>query len=332
MMYYSNNRLCGIMCIHVDDFIVGGDIQFEREIVSALMKEFKIGSFLQCPFKFLGLNVDQTNKKLIIDQTDYISKIETIKLSSVQKSNENNELTESELFEFRALIGQLSWIAGQTRPDIAFDVCMLSTHVKKATIKDIIKLNKIVRKAKIESVNISFGVGNDISLCEIKAFADASFGIHENGGSHGGVIIFLCNKNGQCSPIMWQSRQIKRVVKSTMSAETLIQVECAEAAFWIKSLLEEILNPPNKEPKICIGIECITDNHQLYDGVLSIKPVTDKRLRIDLALIKEMINKKEISKLNWVRGSHQLANCLTKAGAFSKSLLEVFQSGYFVTK
>ena len=56
----------------------------------------------------------------------------------------SSELSDSERKEFRSLIGQSSWIATQTRPDIAFDVCELSGHCRNATVADAVRLNKII--------------------------------------------------------------------------------------------------------------------------------------------------------------------------------------------
>ena len=38
---------------------------------------------------------------------------------------------------------------------------------------------------------------------------------------------YLCNKDGKTAPIQWQSRKIRHVVKSTLAAECLAQVEAA---------------------------------------------------------------------------------------------------------
>ena len=49
------------------------------------------------------------------------------------------------------------------------------------------------------------------------------------------------------------------------------------------------------------SIECRTDSsHQLYDAVYSIRPVLDKRLRIDIAVLKEMIERKEVTQIKWI--------------------------------
>ena len=50
--------------------------------------------------------------------------------------------------EYRQLIGKLNWIANQSRPDIYFNVCHLSSKMKSRTIGDLINVNKVLRKIK----------------------------------------------------------------------------------------------------------------------------------------------------------------------------------------
>ena len=59
----------------------------------------------------------------------------------------------------------------------------------------------------------------------------------------------------------------------------------------------------------------------------STKCVEDRRLRPDIALLREKLAKGEIKDIKWVESSLQLADCLTKAGASSRPLLEVLSSG-----
>ena len=124
---------------------------------------------------------------------------------------------------------------------------------------------------------------------------------------------------------MWKSRELRRVVKSAMAAETLIQVEAAEACFWLANLLSEMLYcKPNDDKNI--KIECYTDNHQLYDSVYSIRPIQDKFLWTKIALLSEMINKNKITKINWIENKYQIADCLTKYGASSEKLLNTLKT------
>ena len=75
-----------------------------------------------------------------------------------------------------------------------------------------------------------------------------------------------------------------------------------------------------------IKIECYTDNHQLYDSVYSIRPIQDKFLWTKIALLSEMINKNEITKINWIENKYQIADCLTKYGVSSEKLLNTLKT------
>ena len=75
-----------------------------------------------------------------------------------------------------------------------------------------------------------------------------------------------------------------------------------------------------------IKIKCYTDNHQLYDSAYSIRLIQDKHLWTEIALLREMIHKKEITKVNWTENKYQIADCLAKYGAYSEKLLNTFKT------
>ena len=54
--------------------------------------------------------------------------------------------------------------------------------------------------------------------------------------------------------------------------------------------------------------------------------VEDKRLRIDVAYIKDCMTQNEINVF-WCRGKTMLADCLTKTGCASDNLLQVVTTG-----
>ena len=119
---------------------------------------------------------------------------------------------------------------------------------------------------------------------------------------------------------------IRRMVKSTMAAETLVLVDAAEASCWLSNLISELLSH-NEDVKIQLPIACFTDSWQLYDGLRAISPVLDERLWVEIGILQEMIEKKEIVSINWITSDKQIANCLTKRGASPDLLLKVLSCG-----
>ena len=71
-------------------------------------------------------------------------------------------------------------------------------------------------------------------------------------------------------------------------------------------------------------VTCYCDNKSLINNLSSSKIVSDRRLRIDIARIKEMIEKKEINVV-WIDGKNQIADALTKRGASTQLLLDVLK-------
>lgn len=59
-----------------------------------------------------------------------------------------------------------------------------------------------------------------------------------------------------------------------------------------------------------VPIIAFVDNTSVVEALKSTKMVDDKRLRIDIAAIKEIKNNNVLVK--WIPGKVQLANCLTK--------------------
>ena len=71
-------------------------------------------------------------------------------------------------------------------------------------------------------------------------------------------------------------------------------------------------------------ISTFTDNKSLFDSCNTTTQVSDRRLRVKLAAIKEMKERGEIT-IHWIPKEQQLADCLMKRDASNKKLLEVLQ-------
>ena len=313
-MWYRDGHLEGIVSIYVDDFLYAGSTEFNKSVIEKLKSKFLIGSSASQSFKYVGLNIESTSEGILVDQLQYAKGLQPICVSRVRAMNKGSELSEEEKAEYRAILGQLNWIATNTRPDIAFDVCELSVSLKEATMTDLLRLNKVVERVTKDSVKVSFPKIQSLESCQLECYTDAAFGNLPNSGSQGGIIIFLKDELGQKCPIFWQSRKLKRVIQSTLAAETLALVEGAETSFYIASILKEVTKI--KEMKI----HCYVDSKSLVDALSSSKQVDNRRLRIDIAVLDDMLEKKELSTVSWIDTKNQLADCLTKRGASTEKL------------
>lgn len=318
--------LSGLLLMHVDDFIWAGTEEF-RDMMRKLHSVFKVGKQGQHAFEYIGLSVGHFEGEIVINQQSYVENVLPATIRAARAAQKQEPLTKDETKQLRSLIGQISWVANQTRPDVAFEALELSVSIKDPKVDDLIRANKVIKYLKCEPCEVKFPqLGNTADL-KLGVFCDASYAnLHDGVSSAGGYIIFLMGKNDKCCPLAWKSNKIRRVVRSTLAAETLSLVESLDAAFYLGHLLSEILFNNQKQNKIPIVV--FIDNKSLYENIHSTKTVSEKRLRIDIAGIKEMVQKKEIDSVKWVDTTSQISDSLTKRGAACNKLLQVLQTGY----
>ena len=158
----------------------------------------------------------------------------------------------------------------------------------------------------------------DLNSTVIVIYSDASYGNLRDGGSQGGNIVFLADENGGCAPVSWTSKRLKRVTKSTLSAETLAAGDALDSARMVSGIFSELVVTDDKKVEIFL----YTDNKSLYDAVGTSNLVADKGLRIDVAALREASDNQEVC-FRWVESNKQLADALTKQGANRSKLLDV---------
>jgi len=179
----------GILGIHVDDGLCGGDSYFMHKI-QELEKKFPFGSKKSQNFVFTGIEMTQNNDHSItMSQEKYVTKINPIHIQPNRKSQLELPVTERERQDLRALIGSLQYASVNTRPDLSSRLSFLQSDINKATIETLIQGNKVLHEAKRHK-NTSIHI-QPIPLEKIRflAFSDASFASKKVPESHTGMMI-----------------------------------------------------------------------------------------------------------------------------------------------
>ena len=193
-----------------------------------------------------------------------------------------------------------------------------------ATVSHLVKANKILRNVKNSPNSIGFSKLFDLKNLKVVVYTDASFANLPNGGSQGGQIVFLVDKNNNSCPLAWKSNRIKRVVKSTLAAETLSFVEGCDMGIFMSKIVSEIITGANSSS---LPVTCMTDNKSLYDAAHTTRIISDTRLRVEMSIVREMIEKKEIT-LSWIKSTDQVADVLTKEGSSSSPILKILEDAH----
>ena len=131
----------------------------------------------------------------------------------------DDPLTEVEMKVYRKYVRKLSWLASNTRPDLAIHVLNSARKQKNAVLKDLRDINRIVEKIGEKESKVVFGkVARKQDMCVI-GISDASY--HQKNPTIAGAMIMIGNvKNKRTAPVYWKSRVVNRVCSLPKGSET----------------------------------------------------------------------------------------------------------------
>ncbi len=110
-------------------------------------------------------------------------------------------------------------------------------------------------------------------------FTDTSFTNNKDLSSQIGFIIMLADRNNQANVIHWSSIKCKRITRSVLAAELYAMVHSFNKGIVIKTTIKKILSRS-------IPLTVYTDLKSLYDCLVKLGTMNEKRLMIDLLYLR----------------------------------------------
>ena len=139
IQFGESGKLGGIVCLHVDDELGCGNKEFIEKVWNKLDERLCVGSTEKDNFRYIRLNIKQSDDGITIDQQHYIERLCVITEEELAESIDEVTVGDEAIVNdfgqsiFKAKVGALNWVASQTRPDIAYNVMEFSTCFRKAT-------------------------------------------------------------------------------------------------------------------------------------------------------------------------------------------------------
>ena len=315
----------GILGIHVDDGIGGGDTVFHAQL-KKLEAKYPFGSHRKRDMTFTGLHIRQeANHEIFVDQKEYIQDISSIQVARERRSDMKATVTPNELQALRGLIGGLQYAASNTRPDLSCKLSLLQARIPVATVQDLLTGNKLLHEAKrYADVFVRY---RPIPISQIRfvSFSDAAFASREKAHSQKGCLILTTNEQidqdiaAPTSPLAWYSKKIS-LVGSTLASETYALSGALDLLSWTRLHWAWMVSPTLKwqQPDQALATPtlpkayAIVDCKSLYDLLqkTSIPQCTEYRTMLEALIIKDRLTEGVIVK--WVHSAAQLADALTK--------------------
>ena len=127
------------------------------------------------------------------------------------------------------------------RPDLTFDIKVLTTKYGKALKHDLMQAIRLLKKTKRMTTQITIPNLGDVEDWILVAYSDAATKKIDHAFSVAGHVIFLVNRTtNHAVTLTWGSKKIERVVNSSLGAETIAVTKVIGILYFIKESLKQM--------------------------------------------------------------------------------------------
>ena len=296
--------------------------------MGAVKESFKFGLEETESFRYVGMNMTQTHRGILVDQDHYVKGLELPNMDIAKDLNVNDTLCAEGQTVFRGCVAKILHVGYQSRPDVCFSAKCLSSKYGKATKSDLKSAFKKMQKLQGEHTKMFFPRLGSLSTLTFVGYGDAGIkSLPDKLSSCGGQVMLLADTaNSLACVLNWRSKKLNRKVISSLAGEALAMVASIGEMVYNKAIFKQVYGD------VVDGMPVImfTDSRNLFEAVHSTALVEDAWLIPDIAVIKDALNNGTISCLRRVYSENMLANCLTKAGASAEELMKVLQTGQYI--
>ena len=287
-------KLTGLCATYVNDCLQAGTEEFSHQ-AKCVERKFKCRPRDYDKVQSAGIKIESTLNGFQVHQRHNISKIKKINRDASFK-------------DFRSLRAQLSW-ATQSRPDVTCAVAQAAQVTEDLFNLDPKKhckgLNPVVGHILTTTDQALKFPKLDHSRLRLQVYSDASYGNNLDGSSQLGYVIFLADDKDKSQPLFWSSHKSKRVSRSVFGSETMAFADAFDMAFAMK-------NDFCKMTSLDIPIVMLTDSLSLFDVITKAKITSERRLMIDVKVVKDAYQRYELGPIGFIRSEFNPADALTK--------------------
>ena len=237
--------------IYVDDLLITCKDEktlndFVKDLES-VFKEVKLSN--KDVLQYLGYEVKNNADKIEISMSKYLDDVITergttghsntpARLNLMDEDKNAELLGEKDRKKFHRNVAQLLYVAKRFRFDILLTISHLASKVQAPTEQDDKDLDRVYKYLnKTKDVKMVFNKGKAFSAF---GMIDAAYGVHTNGVSRTGIMIFLF---GVCVGA-WTAKQ-KIVTKSSTEAELVALTDGSGHVIWLRNWLIGQGYPPD---------------------------------------------------------------------------------------
>ena len=289
----------GIVLLQVDDSLTFGTSQFHEEEKRAAKRFDNHGARQLGKVSMLhnGAKISFENGIYRICQSDIIGNVKQI----------DNSLDEERAFDvFRSMNAMAAYPASLTRPDLLYNTSKFSQITKeKFSNRTRRSFNKFVSHLKDTADTCLKYVPLENETVHVAVYTDASFTIVEEEKSQLGVVVVLRDGKANANLIHASSIRARRRARSVLSAEIFALLDGFDAGYVVRKIVSQLLGRE-------VELHIFTDSRSAFHVATTLVRTREKRLMLDVHLLREAYEKREITQINWISGDCNIADPLTK--------------------
>ena len=332
----EGSPVIGIICSHVDDFLLGGDetSKLWNDTVEGIRQAYKWGPWEDSDFTHCGCRIRQLRDySFLIDQEEYCNQIDVIELSKERAKAETDCITSTERSQLRGVLGALQWKVSQTGPQHAVQLSLLQSQVEKGTVKTLLEANKLVREVRTDKdqVLMIHSFTRDEDLIAV-TWTDGALANRPDFGSTGGFLVGMTTRRlvdgeeDSVSTIAWRSARLPRIARSSLSCEVQSCAEGDQELWFVRLQWAEMNGAVIDRRNFAATVQrtpgmIVIDARACYDAIHkglacagSALGLKEKNSAAELMALMENIES-SATLVRWVHSNAQLADGLTKPGA-----------------
>jgi hypothetical protein len=243
--------------IHVDDLLMSGETPDGRkELLSELGKKFKIKDEGKVT-RYCGVNFTYNVKEtgdIFMHQREYceqilarygfdhnVKSVPTPGVEQFQKQPDHevkvkSKETRLKSYKYNAIIGELMWLARNSRPDISVAVALAAQAVAEPEDRH---WRLVARTLRYLSGTVEYGIRyrpgrSGAEWYEV--YVDSNWApVEQKYKSQTGGLVMLAG-----APIIWFSRKQRTIAHSTAEAEIMAASDMTKTILWLRSIHEEL--------------------------------------------------------------------------------------------
>ena len=333
-LYYSksdDNQLDFVLVVQVDNYIYSGTAQSIASFESFLNNKFHIGELKHKSFKLYGSEITQLDDgSITLTQNAKLSDLDENELFIEHAEHSGDSpATPEQITAYQSALGKLLFIGQLSQPVALYYASHMATKINSLRMSHLKDLRALVRVVRKSNPTLLFNRPISNAPFHLDVLTDAAMSNKNSTGARGGLLIF--RRSGDVvHPIHWQSRKLRRVARSSSTAEIIAAADGTDFALHLQNLIAEFTGYLDAELPINPPFELRIDSRCLFNLITTIKQPEEAMNRADLAIIREAFATGRLQAVNWTPGYYLIVDALTKDNRTSAAhLLKALREGIY---